>query len=198
MLRPTRRVLESGTSSRLYAVITSPTTTRTVVCGRGSGPQSSRIRVLPRRAKFSAKTTNPLLRVRNAACLPAADVMSRSHRHYDVISAPPLGWESDPFKLTARNGYLYARGVADDKGPVLAIACAAADLLRARKLGVDLLFLVEGEEETGSDGFVDTVLKYKVLGVTVVFAPRVLIYLHIGSHRRSGCDTSQVRSLQGA
>ena len=115
-----------------------------------------------------------------------------------MISAPPLGWESDPFKLTARNGYLYARGVADDKGPVLAIACAAADLLRARKLGVDLLFLVEGEEETGSDGFVDTVLKYKVLGATVVFAPRVLIYLHIGSHRRSGCDTSQVRSLQGA
>ncbi|KAI9446065.1 Zn-dependent exopeptidase [Lactarius indigo] len=76
--------------------------------------------------------------------------------HYDVISAPPLGWESDPFKLTARNGYLYARGVADDKGPVLAVACAAADLLRARKL-------VEGEEETGSDGFVDTVLKYKDL-----------------------------------
>lgn len=83
--------------------------------------------------------------------------------HYDVISAPPLGWDSDPFKLTARNGYLYARGVADDKGPVLAIACAAADLLRARKLGVDLLFLVEGEEETGSDGFVDTVLKHKDL-----------------------------------
>lgn len=83
--------------------------------------------------------------------------------HYDVISAPPLGWESDPFKLTARNGYLYARGVADDKGPVLAVACAAADLLRARKLGVDLLFLVEGEEETGSDGFVKTVLKHKDL-----------------------------------
>lgn len=87
-----------------------------------------------------------------------------TRRHYDVISAPPLGWESDPFKMTARNGYLYARGVADDKGPVLAVACAAADLLRARKLGVDLLFLVEGEEETGSDGFVNTVLKHKVLG----------------------------------
>ncbi|KAH9173572.1 Zn-dependent exopeptidase [Lactarius sanguifluus] len=71
--------------------------------------------------------------------------------HYDVISAPPLGWDSDPFKLAARNGYLYARGVADDKGPVLAIACAAADLLRARKLGVDLLFLVEGEEGNGNN-----------------------------------------------
>lgn len=84
------------------------------------------------------------------------------HRHYDVISAPPEGWESDPFKLTARNGYLYARGVADDKGPILAVACAAADLLRARKLCVDLLFLVEGEEETGSGGFVDAVQRHKV------------------------------------
>ena len=55
-----------------------------------------------------------------------------------------------------------ARGVADDKGPVLAVARAAADLLRARKLGVDLLFLVEGEEETGSGGFVDAVLRHKV------------------------------------
>ena len=85
-----------------------------------------------------------------------------SYRHYDVISAPPEGWESDPFKLTARNGYLYARGVADDKGPILAVACAATDLLRARKLDVDLLFLVEGEEETGSGGFVDAVQKHKV------------------------------------
>ena len=79
-----------------------------------------------------------------------------------MISAPPDGWESDPFKLTARNGYLYARGVADDKGPILAVACAAADLLRARKLGVDLLFLVEGEEETGSGGFVNAVQRHKV------------------------------------
>ncbi|KAI0306265.1 Zn-dependent exopeptidase [Multifurca ochricompacta] len=100
------------------------------------------------------------------ACFNGAQGSSRKPRilfygHYDVIAAPPAGWGSDPFKLTARNGFLYARGVADDKGPVLAVACAAADLLRARKLGVDLLFLVEGEEETGSGGFVDTVLRYK-------------------------------------
>ncbi|KAH9966153.1 Zn-dependent exopeptidase [Russula compacta] len=101
------------------------------------------------------------------ACFQGAQTGLRKPRilfygHYDVISAPPEGWDSDPFKLTARNGYLYARGIADDKGPVLAVACAAADLLRARKLGVDLLFLVEGEEETGSGGFVDAVLRHKV------------------------------------
>jgi len=40
---------------------------------------------------------------------------------------------------------------------------------------VDLLFLVEGEEETGSDGFVDTMLKHKVHRATLAFATRVLI-----------------------
>ena len=81
--------------------------------------------------------------------------------HYDVISAPPEGWNSPPFTLTARNGSLYGRGVSDDKGPVLAMACAAAELLQSRRLNVDVLFLVEGEEETGSVGFRTTVEKYK-------------------------------------
>ncbi|KAI0293587.1 Zn-dependent exopeptidase [Russula brevipes] len=102
------------------------------------------------------------------ACFSGAQTCRRKPRilfygHYDVISAPPEGWESEPFKLAARNGYLYGRGVADDKGPTLAVACAAADLLRARKLCVDILFLVEGEEETGSGGFVNAVLRYKDL-----------------------------------
>jgi di- and tripeptidase len=82
-------------------------------------------------------------------------------RHYDVIPAPPEGWNSDPFALTGKNGYLYGRGVTDDKGPIIAIACAAADLLTQRALGVDLVFLIEGEEEVGSVGFVETVRKHK-------------------------------------
>ncbi|KAI6129690.1 glutathione degradosome [Pisolithus croceorrhizus] len=64
--------------------------------------------------------------------------------------------------VLGRNGYLYGRGVTDNKGPILAIACAAAELLRRRALGVDLVFLIEGEEEVGSTGFVDTVRKHKV------------------------------------
>ncbi|KAF8259857.1 hypothetical protein EI94DRAFT_959137 [Lactarius quietus] len=100
-------------------------------------------------------------------------------RHYDVISVPPLGWESDPFELTARNDYLYARGVADDKEPVLAIPCAAADLLRAHKLGVDS-FLVEGKEETGSDGLVNTVLKHKDLIGEVDAVITVLAVTRVG------------------
>jgi len=73
--------------------------------------------------------------------------------HYDVISAPQKGWDSNPFVMSGRNGYLYGRGVTDDKGPIIATACAAADLLTKRALGADLVFLIEGEEECGSTGF---------------------------------------------
>lgn len=53
--------------------------------------------------------------------------------------------------------------MADDKGPVLAVACAAAELLKKRQLGCDLVMMIEGEEEAGSVGFEDTVRKYKEL-----------------------------------
>ncbi|GJE91816.1 Zn-dependent exopeptidase [Phanerochaete sordida] len=81
--------------------------------------------------------------------------------HYDVISARGSSWESDPFKLSARNGYLYGRGVTDNKGPIMAIACAAADLLKQRALELDVVMLLEGEEEAGSRGFMETVRKNK-------------------------------------
>ncbi|KAF9219228.1 glutathione degradosome [Gyrodon lividus] len=81
--------------------------------------------------------------------------------HYDVISAPPDGWNSNPFTVVGRNGYLYGRGVSDNKGPIMAVACAAAELLRKRALEVDLVFLIEGEEETGSSGFMDALREHK-------------------------------------
>lgn len=81
--------------------------------------------------------------------------------HYDVIPAPSKGWKSDPFTLNGRNGYLYGRGATDNKGPIIAVACAAADLLSRRMLEVDLVFLIEGEEECGSKDFRKTVQKYK-------------------------------------
>ncbi|KAF9265126.1 Zn-dependent exopeptidase [Marasmius fiardii PR-910] len=81
--------------------------------------------------------------------------------HYDVIGAPMEGWNSDPFKLDGRNGYLYGRGTTDNKGPILAVAFAVSELLSRRALGVDVVFLIEGEEESGSVGFEDAVRKYK-------------------------------------
>lgn len=78
------------------------------------------------------------------------------------MPAPPDGWNSDPFHMTGRNGYLYGRGATDNKGPILAAASAAAELLARRALEVDLVFLIEGEEECGSKGFAESVRKHKV------------------------------------
>lgn len=81
--------------------------------------------------------------------------------HYDVIAAPDQDWDSDPFQLSGRSGYLYGRGASDNKGPIMAMAFAAAELLFHRSLEVDLVFLIEGEEECGSTGFSETVNRHK-------------------------------------
>ncbi|KAG8950299.1 hypothetical protein FRC03_012908 [Tulasnella sp. 419] len=82
--------------------------------------------------------------------------------HYDVIAAGShSGWMYDPYSLTGLNGYLYGRGVSDNKGPILAAACAASEMLAKRSLNVDLVMLIEGEEEAGSAGFEEAVIKHK-------------------------------------
>ncbi|KAI9762437.1 MAG: hypothetical protein M4579_000413 [Chaenotheca gracillima] len=85
--------------------------------------------------------------------------------HYDVISAEkePSTWKTDPFKMDRVNGYLYGRGVSDNKGPVLAALYAAADLVAEQKLEFDIVFLIEGEEECGSRGFEKAVKENKHL-----------------------------------
>ena len=80
--------------------------------------------------------------------------------HYDCIEAEG-SWASDPFTLDGRDGYLYGRGVSDNKGPILAAACAVHQLLSTRRLYSDVVFVIEGEEENGSVGFVEAVRKYK-------------------------------------
>ncbi|WRT68195.1 uncharacterized protein IL334_005170 [Kwoniella shivajii] len=81
--------------------------------------------------------------------------------HYDVQPADEDQWETNPWELSGRNGYLYGRGVTDNKGPILAVACAAASLRQRRELDVDLVMIIEGEEEAGSRGFASTVRKHK-------------------------------------
>ena len=72
--------------------------------------------------------------------------------HYDVQPPDPLEkWTSPPWTPTVRNGRLYARGVSDDKGPMLIpIAVAEAFFAAAGGPPVNLKFLFEGEEEVGS------------------------------------------------
>lgn len=85
--------------------------------------------------------------------------------HYDVVAADEQSgkWTTDPFKMTGLDGYLYGRGVSDNKGPVLAALYAVTDLVQAKTLNNDVLFLIEGEEEFGSRGFEEAVRRNRGL-----------------------------------
>lgn len=72
--------------------------------------------------------------------------------HADVVPAA-TGWDQDPFELVEKDGVLYARGVADDKGPALAAYYGLKALRDNNLLGnYQVRFLVGGNEETGSKG----------------------------------------------
>ena len=73
--------------------------------------------------------------------------------HYDVQPPDPLDeWISPPFEPTVRDGNVYARGATDDKGQMFThIKSAQAWLDTLGRLPVQLKFLIEGEEESGSD-----------------------------------------------
>jgi acetylornithine deacetylase/succinyl-diaminopimelate desuccinylase-like protein len=76
--------------------------------------------------------------------------------HFDVQPPAPLDlWESEPYELAGRDGRLYARGVADDKGQLYMLLRAAAELKEADALPVNLRFCCDGEEETGGHSIVD-------------------------------------------
>lgn len=74
------------------------------------------------------------------------------YNHYDVQPPEPLDlWESEPFQPSIREGTFYARGVADNKGNLVARLAAVDAYLRARgELPVNVKFIFEGEEEIGS------------------------------------------------
>ena len=74
--------------------------------------------------------------------------------HYDIVRPGPADtWKTDPFTLTGKDGWLYGRGVSDNKGPILSTAFAVASLVQQQKLDVDVVFFIEGEEEAQSEGF---------------------------------------------
>ena len=72
--------------------------------------------------------------------------------HYDVQPPDPIDlWDTPPFEPKRENGTLYARGACDDKGQMfMHVKAAEAYLKQEGDLPVNLKFLIEGEEETGS------------------------------------------------
>ncbi len=76
--------------------------------------------------------------------------------HFDVQPADPLGsWESPPFEPEVRDGWIYARGAADDKGNLFLLLKAAELLAAEGRLPVNVRVACDGEEETGGHSIVD-------------------------------------------
>ncbi|MFK8110962.1 MAG: dipeptidase [Rubripirellula sp.] len=73
--------------------------------------------------------------------------------HYDVQPVEPLDqWITGPFDPTIRDGNLYARGATDDKGQLLTHVQSVCDWLASgQSLPLQIKFLIEGEEEVGSE-----------------------------------------------
>jgi len=104
--------------------------------------------------------------------------------HYDVQPPDPIEeWISPPFEPTVRDGNLYARGAADDKGQLFILMEAVAQLLRLNdgQLPVNLKFIIEGEEESGGGHIEEYVAAHvgelradaAVICDTAMFAPGI-------------------------
>lgn len=77
--------------------------------------------------------------------------------HYDVQPPDPLNeWTSPPFEPTVRDGRIYARGAADDKGQVF---CFLKAIAACGQPPVNFRFLIEGQEESGSKVLFDLLKK---------------------------------------
>lgn len=85
--------------------------------------------------------------------------------HYDVQPPEPLeAWTTPPFEPTIRDGRIYARGVADNKGQHLAQILAIESHLKVHgRLPCNVVLLLEGEEEVGSPHIADFVRAHKDL-----------------------------------
>lgn len=72
--------------------------------------------------------------------------------HYDVQPPDPLDlWDSPPFEPVIKNEKIYARGACDDKGQVYMHIKALEILMKQGPLPCNIKFMIEGEEEVGSD-----------------------------------------------
>ncbi|MGE3179910.1 MAG: M20/M25/M40 family metallo-hydrolase, partial [Vicinamibacterales bacterium] len=83
--------------------------------------------------------------------------------HYDVQPVDPLDlWQSPPFQATVRDGEIYARGAADDKGQVfMHLKAIEAHMKQQGRLPVNIKLILEGEEEVGSANLDDFITANK-------------------------------------
>lgn len=85
------------------------------------------------------------------------------YNHYDTVPADSdQPWTSDPFTLTVRDGYIYGRGVDDDKGHITARLTAVQSYLQAKSdLPVNIIFILDGAEESASKDLEKYLARYR-------------------------------------
>src|SRR5260370_19142882 len=99
-----------------------------------------------REVSFLGSDTHPVVAGKGAD-VPGAPTLL-IYGHYDVQPPDPLNeWTRPPFEPAVRDGKIYARGSADDKGQVF---CLLKAIAASPRPPVNFRFLIEGEEEYGS------------------------------------------------
>ncbi|MBI3137433.1 MAG: dipeptidase [Sphingobacteriales bacterium] len=84
--------------------------------------------------------------------------------HYDVQPPEPLElWHSGPFEPVIKDGKVFARGSADDKGQFYMHVKALEILSKTNSMTTNIKFLIEGEEEVGSPNLGKFVADHKAL-----------------------------------
>jgi acetylornithine deacetylase/succinyl-diaminopimelate desuccinylase-like protein len=84
--------------------------------------------------------------------------------HYDVQPPDPLElWHSGPFDPVIKDGKIYARGSADDKGQFFMHVKAFETMIATKTIPTNVKFIIEGEEEIGSPSLATFVKTHKDL-----------------------------------
>jgi acetylornithine deacetylase/succinyl-diaminopimelate desuccinylase-like protein len=100
--------------------------------------------------------------------------------HYDVQPPDPLDlWTSPPFEPVVKDGKIFARGACDDKGQVYMHIKALEAMTNLKQLPCNIKFMIEGEEEVGSDnlGTFVTENKEKLSADVILISDTALVSL---------------------
>ena len=101
--------------------------------------------------------------------------------HYDVQPSDPLNlWTSPPFEPVIKDGKIFARGSCDDKGQVYMHIKAFEAMMKLNQLSCNVKFMIEGEEEVGSDnlGIFVKENKAKLKADVILISDTSMISLH--------------------
>ena len=146
--------MRQGHIDDLYSLLRFPSvSTDTAFCGNVRDCASwllQKVRSIGLEGRLVETSRHPIIWAKNRHTAGRRTVLI--YGHYDVQPPDPVDlWDSPPFEPTTRDGFVFARGSSDNKGPILSHILGLQETLQeAGDLPVNLHLLIEGEEEIGS------------------------------------------------